>query len=68
MCIAGYFLNFSFKSTSIAQIDPCITYPTWPLSLTLLFVKCCNGTLQEGQMEESDDDDSDLDEDFGVGK
>ena len=43
-------------------------FPTWPLSLTLLFVKFRNDTLQEGQMEESDDDDSELDEDFGVGK
>ena len=42
MCIAGYFLNVSFK--------------------------CWNDKLQEGQMEESEDDDSDLDDDFGVGR
>ena len=37
-----------------------------------MFLNClinsCAATFQEGQMEESDDDDSDLEEDFGVGQ
>ena len=51
----------------LPRLIPALLHLRHALTL-LLFVNCCNDTLQEGQMEESDDDDSDLDEDFGVGK
>ena len=56
-------------SLRISSVCPLFTVHSEFLGVSWVSNKIsCNATFQEGQMEESEDDDSDLDEDFGVGQ